>query len=148
MIKVSVKSFRVSPRPPIDFGIAPALLVDGGRVVDFQYGFEIEGTNSYRVEVSGWNASEKFFVEKTTLTWGAGEKKEITLLCSLREGSVVFVRLLQLFAKGNHISVPYQAASVTKDAAGRTSVQLVRLLPRVPLKETDPGLGDSESKVA
>jgi hypothetical protein len=116
--------------------------------MDFQHGFEIEGTNSYRVEVSGWNASEKFFVEKTTLTWGADEKKEITLLCSLREGSVVFVRLLQPFSKGNHATVPYQAAIVAQDASGRSVVQLVRLLPRVPLEETDPGSGESESKVA
>lgn len=68
--------------------------------MDFQSGSEMENTNSYRVEVSGWDASEKFFVEKTALTWGGDEKKEINLRSSLREGSVVFVHLLQAFAEG------------------------------------------------
>jgi hypothetical protein len=138
----------VESAPPISFGIAPALLLDGGRIMDFQPGYEIENANGYRVEVSGWDASEKFFVEKTTLTWGSDEKKEITLRSSLREGSVVFVRLLQAFAKGHHIPIPYQAASVTEDAVGRTLVRLARLRPRVPFKETAAGSSGSESKVA
>jgi hypothetical protein len=116
--------------------------------MDFQQGYEIESTSSYRVEVSGWDASEKFFVEKTTLTWDADEKKEITLRSCLREGSVVFVRVLQPFTNRIHFPVPYQAASVTKDAAGRTLVQLARLRPRVPFKETAGEADDPESKVA
>jgi len=116
--------------------------------MDFQPGYETENANSYRVEVSGWDASEKFFVEKTTLTWGGDEKKEITLRSSLREGSVVFVRLLQAFAKGHHAPIPYQAASVTKDAAGRTLVQLARLRARIPFKATRAMPGGSETKVA
>jgi hypothetical protein len=116
--------------------------------MDFIHGYENESSNSYRVEVSGWDASDKFFVEKTALTWGSDEKKEITLRSSLREGAVVFVRLLQPFAKSSHFPIPYQAASVTKDAAGRTLVQLARLRARVPFGEKAPASSDSKSKVA
>lgn len=116
--------------------------------MDFLHGYEMESTNSYRVEVSGWDASEKFFVEKTALTWGSDEKKEIILRSSLDEGSVVFVRLLQPFAKSSHFPIPYEAASVTRDAAGRTLVQLARLRARIPFRETAAGSSDSESKVA
>ena len=116
--------------------------------MDFMHGYENENSNSYRVEVSGWDASGKFFVEKTALTWGSDEKKEITLRSPLREGAVVFVRLLQSFAKSSHFPVPYQAANVTKDAAGRTLVQLARLRARAPFGEKAPGSSDSKSKVA
>ena len=116
--------------------------------MDFQHGYEIESSNSYRVEVSGWDASGNFFVEKTTLTWGGDEKKEITLWPSLREGSVVFVRLLQPLAKGNHSPIPYQAAAVKKDDAGRALIQLARLRPRVPFKEKPARSDGSESRVA
>jgi hypothetical protein len=29
----------------------------------------VNGEDTYRVEVSGWDAKENFFVEKTTLEW-------------------------------------------------------------------------------
>jgi hypothetical protein len=76
---------------------------------------------SYRVEVSGWDASEEFFVEKTTLNWRGGDQKEINLRAGLREGCVLFVRLLQSIALVNNIPIAYQAAKVMKrDAKGRT----------------------------
>src|ERR1700693_2189963 len=42
-------------------------------------------TDGYRVEVSGWDAKESFFVEKTLLDWEGEGKKEIALRNSLRE---------------------------------------------------------------
>lgn len=57
--------------------------------------FHLELPASYRVEVSGWDASENFFVEKTGLEWNREEKKEIVLRSFLLEGCVVFVSLLQ-----------------------------------------------------
>ena len=62
--------------------------------------FKVGQARSYRVEVSGWDSSENFFVEKTMLDWGHDEKKEVRLRSVLREGSVVFVRLLQSLASG------------------------------------------------
>jgi hypothetical protein len=80
-------------------------------------------SNSYRVEVSGWDASESFFVERTMLNWGRDEKKEIHLRSVLREGSFVFVRLLQPLTNGNNFPVAYQAQRIgPRDPEGtRTS---------------------------
>jgi hypothetical protein len=86
---------------------------------------------SYRVEVSGWDASEEFFVEKTTLNWRGGDQKEINLRAGLREGCVLFVRLLQSIALVNNIPIAYQAAKVMKrDTKGRTRVSLAQLRPK------------------
>ena len=49
-----------------------------------------------RVEVSGWDRSENFFVEKTTLDWNQEGDKDLALRAEVREGSVLFVRLLKL----------------------------------------------------
>jgi hypothetical protein len=67
---------------------------------------------SYRVEVSGWDASENFFVEKTTLVWRGEERKEISLNARVRPGCVLFVRLLQPTAVVNNIPIAYEAANV------------------------------------
>jgi hypothetical protein len=47
----------------------------------------------YRVEISGWDLDEKFFVEKADLEWSESEKK-VRLRHALRKGALVFVRLL------------------------------------------------------
>jgi hypothetical protein len=49
----------------------------------------------YRVEVSGWDMDEMFFVEKTEIAWDEETGKRVKLRRPLRKGSVVFVRLLQ-----------------------------------------------------
>jgi len=86
---------------------------------------------NYRVEVSGWDASENFFVEKTTLEWRGGEQKEISLPVKLREGCVLFVRLLQPTAAAVNVPIAYQAAKVTnKDSKGVFHVCLAQLRPR------------------
>lgn len=101
--------------------------------MEFQENLE----SSYRVEVSGWDARENFFVEKTLLEWSVAEKKEISLRAALRQGCVVFVRLLQPIAIGNNFPVAYQAVGVTaKDPSGNTRVRLAQLRPRASFRET------------
>ncbi|MGA3294489.1 MAG: hypothetical protein ABSE45_10965 [Candidatus Acidiferrales bacterium] len=116
--------------------------------MNFQSEHEVEKTDSYRVEVSGWDASENFFVENTVLHWSGDEKREITLRPVLREGSVVFIRLLQPFVNIPTFPVPYRAAGVVADANGRTVVRLARLHPRIPFKQEASASEGSESKVA
>lgn len=116
--------------------------------MDFQLGQEMASISSYRVEVSGWDASDAFFVEKTTLDWSGGDEKEINLRSTLREGAVVFVRLLQQFGKADSFPIAYRAASVKTGDNGRTLVQLARLHPRTPFKETAGLSNESHSKVA
>lgn len=93
-------------------------------------GMQVE-SNSYRVEVSGWDSSESFFVEKTSLTWTQNGERQITLKCDLREASVIFVRLLQPTATVNNIPVAYQVKKVAaRDANGRVHISLIQLRPR------------------
>jgi hypothetical protein len=106
--------------------------------------FTADQSNSYRVEVSGWDASESFFVEKTMLDWGRDEKKEIHLRSVLREGSVVFVRLLHPLASGNSFPVAYQAQRIgPRNPEGHSPVHLAQLRPRPLYKQSPEILVDS-----
>lgn len=99
--------------------------------------FTTDQPNSYRVEVSGWDASENFFVEKTMLNWGRDEKKELQLRSAIREGSVVFVRLLQPLASGNNFPVACQAQRIgPRNTDGQSRIHLAQLRPRPPYKQT------------
>ena len=51
---------------------------------------DVNGEDSYRVEVSGWDAKENFFVEKTTLEWKPEDKKSMLLRADIRPGCIVF----------------------------------------------------------
>lgn len=67
---------------------------------------------SYRVEVSGWDARENFFVEKTSLDWRDREGKTVALHAAIRLDSVLFVRLLRPLGGGADFPVPHRAVSV------------------------------------
>jgi len=88
------------------------------------------------VEVSGWDASDSFFVEKTLFSW-VGEEEEMCIRHALRRGSVVFVRLLQPFTSNNNTPVAYRVNRIgPQDADGRSKVYLAQLRPRLtPEKE-------------
>jgi hypothetical protein len=116
--------------------------------VDSQVSQEIARISSYHVEVSGWDASDAFFVEKTTLDWSEGDKREITLRSALSEDAVVFVRLLQEFGKADSFPIAYRAACVKVDENGRMLVQLARLHPQAPFRETAGLSAESQSKEA
>jgi hypothetical protein len=93
--------------------------------------FETDSMDQYRVEVSGWDRAENFFVEKTTLDWNQEGKKDIALRAEVREGSVLFVRLLQTAVDVNNIPIAYQAVKIaTKDPSGLTRLWLEWLRPR------------------
>ena len=116
--------------------------------MDSKLSQEIASIGSYRVEVSGWDASDAFFVEKTTLEWSGGDKKEISLRSALGEDAVVFVRLLQEYGKVDSFPIAYRAASVMSSENGRTLVQLARLKPRASFRGTAGSPAESQSKVA
>ncbi|MGH9716803.1 MAG: hypothetical protein ACRD4R_08780 [Candidatus Acidiferrales bacterium] len=105
--------------------------------------------DSYVVEVSGWDVTETFFVEKTDLTWAAEGIKEIDLRHSVREGSVIFVRLLQPVASSDSCPIACQAVKVKEQAAdGLSTVQLTQLRPRAFFKDTARELNYAAIKVA
>lgn len=107
-------------------------------------------SNSYRVEVSGWDTSEDFFVEKTTLTWGRDGHKQITLKSDLREGCVVFVRLLQPMAVVNTLPIAYQAVRVEQADTnhGGDSLTRVSLMQLQSSGERSQRTGDSGTRAA
>jgi hypothetical protein len=89
---------------------------------------EAEG---YFVEVSGWDDSEKFFVEKAPLDWDPEGGERISLRSKIREGVVVFVRLMQSVADVAY-PMAYQATRVgPRDANGLRRVNVVQLRPRL-----------------
>jgi len=94
--------------------------------------------NCYCVEVSGWDARENFFVEKTSLDWAREGRKEISLNSPLRSGCVVFVRLIQSMTQGNSFPVAYQAITLDeKNSLGRPRVSLQPLRPRSQLNASE-----------
>lgn len=116
--------------------------------MDSKLSQEIASISSYRVEVSGWDESDAFFVENTMLDWGGGDKKEISLRPTLCEDALVFVRLLQEYGKVDSFPIAYRAVSVMTGKNGRTIVQLARLKPRASFRDTMGSLAESQSKVA
>jgi hypothetical protein len=102
-----------------------------------------EHGGEYRVEVSGWDASECFFVEKTTLHWGRELSREIALRSTLRAGGVVFVRLIQPLAQAVSFPIAYQATEIAaKNRSGFSRVKLDRIQPRE--KQLDVAHSSSE----
>jgi len=91
-------------------------------------------SNIYRVEVSGWDASEDFFVEQTVLEWNEDETKSVELRCLLREGCVVFLRLLQPSEADANFQIPCQVVAITRmDTVGRSLIRLAQMHPGAPI---------------
>ena len=90
----------------------------------------------YRVEVSGWDAKENFFVEKTSLDWKEREGKTVALHVAVRVDSVLFVRLLRLLGGGADFPVHHRAVQVEEreQDASCEDVGLEQLQPRSGVK--------------
>ena len=73
-------------------------------------------TDSFRVEVSGWDQDEIYFVEKSNLDWDEFAGKHISLKHMLPEGAMVFIRVLQPTAMRQSPPVPYQAEFIGCDS--------------------------------
>jgi hypothetical protein len=90
----------------------------------------------YRVEVSGWDADERFFVEKSRLIWTEREGKRVALKALVRIGSVLFVRLIQPTGIGSSFPVPYRAVEFQfGEGDSAAMVILEQLQPRAAFRE-------------
>lgn len=99
--------------------------------------FQTKEESGYTVEISGWDSSDNFFVERTMLDWESGESKRVSVRSALREGSVVFLRLLQPFGEGTSLPVACRAIKVTaRKSNGCGIVHLVQLHPRPSMEGT------------
>jgi hypothetical protein len=86
--------------------------------------------NSYSVEVSGWDNSPSFFVERTELSWKEQTGKFLTLSRLLCPGTMIFVRLLQSTAAERSFPVAYQAEAVATTPEGKHQFRIKRCEPR------------------
>lgn len=66
-------------------------------------------TEVYPVEVSGWDITHVFFVEKSELTWNEEMGKHVVLRHALPEGAMIFLRLLQPASDDRAFPVAYEA---------------------------------------
>lgn len=85
----------------------------------------------YRIEISGWGLDNSFFVERTDLLWTSEGGKQVQLRRALREGTVVFIRLLASEQANDSVPIAYEVREVVPmDRNGRCQIQLERLHPR------------------
>jgi len=70
------------------------------------------------VEVSGWDDNKAFFVENSDLDWTEESGKQVTLNRDLKQGAVVFVRLLQPISNDRSHPVAYEAELVARTDQG------------------------------
>ena len=108
----------------------------------------IEGPNSYRVEVSGWNVKGVFFVESAILSWTDAGGKSVELMSRLHQSSVVFVRLIHSIAGKANFPVAYRVMSsiASGDADNRECVQLTQLHPNIAADQEAIGATSSASQ--
>lgn len=87
-------------------------------------------TSTYAVEVSGWDNSHIFFVERSELSWDEEYGKHLTLARELRPGTMIFVRLLQPLATDSAFPVAYRAEPVGMTLEGQQRFRVTRMEPR------------------
>jgi hypothetical protein len=87
-------------------------------------------TSLYRVEISGWDATHSFFVERSDLEWNEETGKHILLNHSLPEGAMIFVRLLQPVSEDRSLPVAYEAEFAGHTRDGRNEFLLKQAQPR------------------
>ncbi len=89
------------------------------------------GTRCYAVEVSGWDSSQNFFVEKCDLVWNEESGKSVVLRRKLRENTTLFVRLLQTGEDERSRPVVYEAEWIGSTASGLGQFRLSAATPRL-----------------
>ena len=88
-------------------------------------------TSVHRVEISGWDTTHGFFVEKSELEWNEETGKHVILSRTLEEGAMIFVRLLQPVSEERSLAVAYEAKCSGPTPDGRNHFLLRQAQPRV-----------------
>lgn len=90
----------------------------------------------YSVEVSGWDNSHAFFVERSELQWSEETGKLLTLSHRLPPGAMIFVRLLQPTDGERAFPVAYETEALSTAWERPQQFRLTRAVPRnVPVEE-------------
>ena len=85
----------------------------------------------YRVEVSGWDSTQTYFVEKSELEWDEETGKQVVLSRTMRERAILFVRLLQPTAPDRSFPVPYEVEFIAAMDNGHQQFRIHRVRPRM-----------------
>ena len=92
--------------------------------------------STYSVEVSGWDDSHTFFVERSELCWSEDTGKQLTLSRRLPPRAMIFVRLLQPTDGERAFPVPYETEALSTASDKPQQFRLTRAVPRcVPMEE-------------
>jgi len=75
----------------------------------------------YRVEISGWDLNEQFFVERAALEWNVGEQKTVLIHKQARQGALLFIRLLDHTVAARSFPVAYRVREVREREGGAAS---------------------------
>lgn len=92
---------------------------------------QLPATRRFCVEVSGWDRSERFFVENCDLLWSEETGKHVVLAHKLRDKAVLFVRLLQSSALEQSRPVVHEAVFMGKAEGGGNRFRLQTVTPRM-----------------
>jgi len=92
--------------------------------------------STYSVEVSGWDHSHVFFVERSELTWSEETGKLLTLSRRLPPGAMIFVRLLQPTDGERAFPVAYETEALSDASQKTQQFRIARVVPR-----SDPAEG-------
>ncbi|MBZ5527211.1 MAG: hypothetical protein LAN71_04825 [Acidobacteriia bacterium] len=85
-----------------------------------------------RVEISGWDMDELFFVEKAEVDWDeSAENIRIRMNRPLRKGTLIFLRQIQPVMSGQTHPVAYSVEPVCADESGACEYQLKPLRSRM-----------------
>jgi hypothetical protein len=87
-------------------------------------------SEGYRVEVSGWDENQAFFVEKSDLGWDDPDSKHISLQRMLPDGAMVFIRALQPQSPGQSPPNVYKVEFIGCDPEGLHQFRLNAVHPR------------------
>ncbi len=91
--------------------------------------------STYTVEVSGWDNSQSFFVEKAELSGDEESGKHLTLSHQLCPGTMIFVRLLQTIGSERTFPVAYHAVPLAKTPDGQQKFRVKCIEPRNASRE-------------
>jgi hypothetical protein len=84
----------------------------------------------YRVEVSGWDHNEAFFVENSELEWDQDSRKRVVLRHGLVDKAIIFVRLLEPMEPERAFPVAYEAEFLQNLPEGLQEFRLNQIRPR------------------
>lgn len=97
---------------------------------------------NYRVEVSGWDVAETFFVEKVHLELTHAGERVVHLKHPLREGLIVFLRLMESHITFPALPVAYLVAAISPgetDGVNRVSLRKLRHRRTREAETAEPG---------